>query len=111
MRYRQRMTDFIVRISESPVKKVHPYKHPSAEGRSMRTTFRTEKERIKANIQRNRIYETTPSPGVNKTLDIRRRRPEKELGGPKFRQKPSTTLERVMGKIQNFYEIHIFRSY
>ncbi|CAI2366987.1 unnamed protein product [Moneuplotes crassus] len=102
IRYRQRMTDFISKISDRTLIQNHPYTVESSldQGKSMRSTFRTEKERINASVENNSIFDSTPSPNLEKSFQLRPRQPEKEIGDPKFRHQPKTTIERVMDAIQ-----------
>ena len=61
----------------------------------MRATFKTEKERIIANIANNSIYDSWPLPNPNKSFELRPREPEKEIGDSKIRYKPKFLVERV----------------
>ena len=90
IRYRERMTRFISKVRERGIKIKDPLVDTIktnlntgfsfTEGRSMRSTFRTEKERIIASLQTNSIYDSTPSPNFEKSFNLRPRQPEKEIG-------------------------------
>jgi hypothetical protein len=65
----------------------------------LRSTFKTEKERIKENLSQS-FYDTTPMPDPNKSFGLRPRMPEKEIGDPKFRYRPKYSVERVLDTVQ-----------
>ena len=70
---------------------------------NMRSTFRTEKERINASLQTNSIFESTPSPSLQESFSLRPRQKEKEIGDCKFRHKPKSTIERVKGNYHKLF--------
>ena len=106
MKYRERITDFITTINNDKsyrindeliqaIKLNQSNLRWAEESKTMRSTFRTEKERIFANILNNSIYDSCPSQSQNKSFELRPRIPEKELADAKIRYKPKYLLERV----------------
>ena len=63
--------------------------------------YRTEKERIKAALKENSLYESWPLPDPNKSFELRPRQPSKELFDAKIRYQPKHLIERVRDTVAN----------
>jgi hypothetical protein len=102
------MTEFIANINKKGYKvkdglmdriNKYPYQANIGDNNSMRTTFKTEKDRIRNSLIDNSIYESAPSPDPNKSFELRPRQPEKEIGDAKIRYQPRLLIERVMDTV------------
>lgn len=106
MKYRERISEFITTINTDKSYKMNDElldvlkNNPNnikrvIDNSSMRSTFKTEKERILANLANNSIYDSWPLPNPNKSFELRPRAPEKEIGETVIRYKPKYIVERV----------------
>ena len=111
IKYRERIADFITtinadrsyRINDDLVDNImfNPSNTRRAiDNKSMRSTFRTEKERIFANVANNSIYECCPCQEQNKSFELRPRVPTKEIADAKIRYKPKYLIERVKEAVE-----------